>query len=213
MFYVPFDKYIEEFLETTITYNVEEWESSYFLRLDDDGEGADPGHTPWCGEECYMHTLVLTSFVDQTVYLTANTWDNDRRAEKCYGDREDGAEHSIFTSLDQSPFIFDSGAQQLDPIEMQEGQQIYIVTEWDFRADMDDFRPKDWSVTAWGEKGLVTIVHTKGLKSQNWPNIQREGGDVIKAKTRTGPGESTIGRKQSDDARDDAKQNSIIYKK
>ena len=53
-----------------------------FVRLNDDKTGADEcGY--WEGPKCGRHTLELTSEVDQTVWITAHTWDARTLPENC----------------------------------------------------------------------------------------------------------------------------------
>lgn len=48
---------------------------------------------------------------------------------------------------------------------MKAGEKVEILVEFNFwRRGVT----KDWSVTAWGEKGEVKVWHKKGIESDNW---------------------------------------------
>ena len=67
---------------------------------------------------------------------------------------------------------FNSGSKAINPIEASADKEYTIEVEWDFRPDVSPFRDSDWSVTVWGEKGDVTITHSKaGVESDHWPLI------------------------------------------
>lgn len=67
----------------------------------------------------------------------------------------------------------------MNPIEAKKGEQMTFTVEWDFKPDVIDFDPSDWSVTVWGADGEVSIEHSKaGVKSDQWPCIERQGGEV-----------------------------------
>ena len=68
----------------------------------------------------------------------------------------------------------------MNPIEAKKGEQMIFTVEWDFiSAGSDNFGASDWSVTVWGADGEVSIEHSKaGVKSDQWPCIERQGGEV-----------------------------------
>ena len=69
--------------------------------------------------------------------------------------------------------------RQETPIEAKKDEQIAFTVELDFKPDVTPFVDSDWSVTVWGADGEVEIKHTKaGVKSDHWPFIERQGGEV-----------------------------------
>ena len=59
-----------------------------------------------------------------------------------------------------------------EPFEMLEGTEIRIITEWDFR---DENQAADWSVTAWSQKGKISLRHDKGYEShEGLPYIEEK---------------------------------------
>ena len=55
---------------------------------------------------------------------------------------------------------FSNGDGWLPSLEFDAGEEIEIVAEFNFNRRGVT---KDWSVTAWGEKGKVEVRHSKGL--------------------------------------------------
>ena len=48
----------------------------------------------------------------------------------------------------------------------------------EFEVELNWNRPgitKDWSVTAWGESGFVSVTHSDGIPSQHLPFTPKEG--------------------------------------
>ena len=84
VFFMEFSDYYAKFAKTTITFDVTGWHNAYFLKLNDDGADKDPNaeyDRIKCGGGCFVHQLIVTSKVDQTIYVTANTTDYHRRAK------------------------------------------------------------------------------------------------------------------------------------
>ena len=72
LFWTDIDTYIDNFAETTISYDATNWSTSKFLKINDQTDKA--GKKPTCGETCTAHEFKLTSDVDQKVFITAHTW-------------------------------------------------------------------------------------------------------------------------------------------
>ena len=158
---------------TYINYAVEEWHEAHFLRLDDDSAAENPGRWGACGAECTRHVLTLTSDVDQTVYVTAHTWDKRGVADICETVEKN---NMMFVQGDSKKRSFKYGAVSADPIQMSAYETITIETEWDHtNANL----PNDWSVVAWGPIGGLTLTHTKGLTSDELPFIADNGLSVV----------------------------------
>ena len=82
IFYMSIEDYAKQFETTQISYNTNGMHQASFVRLNDDKTGADEcGY--WHGPKCGRHTMELTSEVDQTVWITAHTWDERTRPKNC----------------------------------------------------------------------------------------------------------------------------------
>jgi hypothetical protein len=64
------------------------------------------------------------------------------------------------------------GNYQLNPFTMLAGETISVTVELDFS---DPKAIRDWSVTAWGDKGAITVRHEDGLASDKLPVIYKNG--------------------------------------
>ena len=88
---MEFSDFYAKFDDTTITFDVTGWHNAYFLKLNDDGADRDTNAgylNSFCkGGGCFVHQLIVTSKVDQTIYVTANTTDPARKADECKGPR------------------------------------------------------------------------------------------------------------------------------
>jgi len=106
IFYTDIETYIKCFSETWVSYNVENWSSAKFLKLDDhslkpktatdynkENEGIWKGI---CGPGCTRHELKIKSDVAQTVHLTAWTWDDRGVPDKCEPANDGNIYHSMY---------------------------------------------------------------------------------------------------------------------
>ena len=85
---MEFSDFYAKFDDTTITFDVTGWHNAYFLKLNDDGADQTDIRRPFCKQKgCFTHKLTVTSDVDQTIYVTANTTDQLRRPAACGGPR------------------------------------------------------------------------------------------------------------------------------
>jgi len=58
------------------------------------------------------------------------------------------------------------GDMWLPPVELEAGQSktIKVYFDWTIKG-----ATRDWSVTAWGTKGSVSVTESNGLKSSKMP--------------------------------------------
>ena len=63
-------------------------------------------------------------------------------------------------------FSFYSGAIEFEAKEVKAGETVTVTGDWNW---LDPNYSNDWSVTAWGNKGPVTIKHKLGLESDKMP--------------------------------------------
>ena len=80
---MPLSAYFNTFTYTHFTKDVTDWSSDHFLMLGDDTHNENPGSFYYCGDDCTKHTLIISTTVTQTVYLTAHTWDERSMGDSC----------------------------------------------------------------------------------------------------------------------------------
>ena len=81
IFWMAVEDFATQFEETHINYNTAGMSNASFVRLNDDKTGAVDCATK--SAKCGRHTLTLKSDIDQTVWLTAHTWDARGLPTKC----------------------------------------------------------------------------------------------------------------------------------
>ena len=93
-------------------------------------------------------------------------------ADQCENQTE-GLSHMICYLLGNTNFCadFKYGARQRGPIAMKAGQTVNVIVEWDFS---DPSKVKDWSLTAYGAKGPLTVKHPTWKTSDTFPFIPRK---------------------------------------
>ncbi len=110
------------------------------------------------------------------MWISGNTWDWRGQSPSCKPTQAQSAsiEHSVETADGENmAFWNESSPGTLEPIEMKAGQSIDVSITLNFsHAGL----PKDWSLTAQGEKaGKITIASKDGSKSDSIPVITRAG--------------------------------------
>ena len=159
IFWTDFDTYKTNFSSTSINYDPENWAQAKFLMIDDNS--STKGTIEFCGPTCTKHSFKLTSTVKQKVFITAHTWQDRGISEECRRPKdegEDGPEHFVMIN-DGDCHLFKSGDRKVPPIDMEAGQTIDIVLEWNFA---DGMVPKDWGLTTQGNSGVLdslSLVH------------------------------------------------------
>ena len=143
------------------------------MKLDDNSQAQNPGI--WqdvCGASCTRHTLTLKADMDQTVYLTAFTW-NDRVIPDQCQNKDNGLYHGLKLSVFDTKFIWNFGEYEMEPFKMSANETVSIELEWNFSNEAHD---KDWSITAFGDGSLGTLhlAHDQGLKTDSWNHIVRQ---------------------------------------
>ena len=61
------------------------------------------------------------------------------------------------------------------PYEIKANETVSISAVFDFN---NDNVAKDWSVTAWGDKGTLHVYHDKGIESASLPVAPPKAGDA-----------------------------------
>ena len=85
IFHMSIEDYAKKFELTDINYNTKGMHQASFVSLDDLKKKVDACQLEW-GDKCRRHTLTLKSDVDQTVWLSAHTWDLRTLPKKCQTD-------------------------------------------------------------------------------------------------------------------------------
>ena len=149
------------FRETRINYDPTNLYSDHFLRLNDDGTGATDNE-----KGGKRHWLTLTSDVDQTVWVIANTWDDHAAPTQCHSASDD-ERHIIEPAWGEYSYPFRYGSRILPAYQIKAGDPEWI--KMDIHFGEDDAR--DWSIVVYGDKGPVTITHDEGLVTDKMPVI------------------------------------------
>ena len=150
-----------------------------------------------CGRDCTRHKLTVTSDIDQDVWVGAHTY-----KYYSYADGEDCPSHTgdyllsqlgktksdndkrknmIFDNKRRTARSWEAGDIWLPKMFLLAGESVEIEVELNLERKGVS---KDWSVTAWGEQGGVTVTHNDGLASDSLP-YQPKGGSFAIASTST----------------------------
>ena len=177
---MPLSLYFTTFTWTHFTHDVTDWHSSYFLMLDDQTQADHPGDFYYCGATCTKHTLTLSSDVEQSVWVTAHTWDRRSMGNTCNALWWDtGKYHSIKAPHDYYYRVFNEGDHQLAPFVLSPNNPIDIVVEFDFSNPQVS---ADWSVVMWAPDGPVSVTYKDNeYDTMHFPllgeNPEGSGGD------------------------------------
>jgi hypothetical protein len=121
--------------------------------------------------------MSLTSDMEQTVYVSAQTWGRKAIPDICEKN-DNGLQHAIKVVNKLPDYAsFKYGDKGLQPFDMAEGETVQIEVEWNFQTEA---HPNDWSLTAFGDgdKGTLHLTDSKGEKSDSWRPTPRK--DAIK---------------------------------
>lgn len=77
----------------------------------------------------------------------------------------------LFNNKSRQAIGWEAGDAWLPKIFVRAGESFEVEIE--FNWDREGIT-KDWSVTAWGEEGNVTVVHNEGLRSDNMPHASKD---------------------------------------
>lgn len=122
-----------------------------------------------CGPDCSRHVLTVTSSVDQDVWLSANQWEKRDYPNECveFASKYNGIQVG---SDELTQEYWKTGSKHLSPISFTANQPVDITIEWYW--DMVGVQP-DWSLTAWGKMGQITVVDKNGRPSDAFPYTER----------------------------------------
>ncbi len=74
VFFIEFKDYLNDFLDTIISFDNSDWSHAAFIKLGDDSQDRP------------KHTLTVSSDTDQLVWIAGNTWDPRGQSPSCHGD-------------------------------------------------------------------------------------------------------------------------------
>ena len=142
---------------TTVNYDTSAWHHAYFLALNDDGTGGEPGQHAYCGSDCTRYSVTVKNTSDKTnkIHVSANVWrERSYPGTEACSEAVNGSKWHVF-SQGTSSRIFQSGEKWFQPFELGPGEEEKFTVEWALHLDGIS---KDWSVTAWGEVGSVQVT-------------------------------------------------------
>ena len=136
--WMTFDYYYANIEENYFNFDVRDWYSATYLKLNDQSLANDPqryaGSWPWCGSTCTRHKMEITSDVTQDIYLTAHTWDSRQMPSLCVN-WYTSKKHGIKRPGDRYVRTFRYGDHQLAKFEMTADQTMEIIVEWNFTGE------------------------------------------------------------------------------
>ena len=117
---MPLDLFYTTFTYTHFTHDTTGWSSDYFLMLND--TTTPNGEFYYCGAECTRHTVTISSDIEQTVYVTAHTWDKRSMGSTCNSLwYNTGKYHMMKAPHDHYYRVFSEGDYQLEPFTLTAG--------------------------------------------------------------------------------------------
>ena len=151
--FMTIDDFHSMFESSSLNYDPDNLSKAHFLRLDDDGTGAEID-----GRQM-RHWLTLTSDVDQTIWVSANTWDQRAMPDRCAN--TSGDYHGFLPDWGNTNYIFRYGSFGLPSYKIRAGRSHKLRFDANFGAN----DAKDWSVVVYGsnKNGTLSLTHSKGL--------------------------------------------------
>lgn len=119
--------------------------------------------------------MKVTSDVDQTVWISASTYDKREYGNDCaitgYNillAKFDKMKTNTYAPKKYEYMAWKNGSYQFKPLKFAAGESLEIQVEMDFTRGV----VPDWSMVAWGDAGAVHVVNTNGEKPADaWPDI------------------------------------------
>ena len=161
IFFMDIGSYISNFQLSVINQDTSNWDLDYFLMLND--QTSDFVSDSYC-DGCTKHSITITNDGDaQDIYVGAHVW-QDRTYGwynwDCGQAMWSGKKHRIIdaSTMDTDAYTFDAdeGAVWTDAMSFDAGEtkEFYVVLDW-----TRDNVVKDWSLTAWGTSGDVSVAY------------------------------------------------------
>ena len=174
---------------TFINYDTSEWFPSYFLMLDD--PAYKTGRDRNCGSSCTRHKLTVTSQVDQYIWVGAHTYRYYSYADEptCPAHTsdpllaqlgktsgiKDSRKHVFFNKKERSAQPWQAGDIWSGRMHVTAGESFTVEVEFNWNRSGIT---RDWSVTAWGESGPVSVTHDQGIATDSLPFLPKPGQDT-----------------------------------
>ena len=119
--------------------------------------------------------MTIKSDIDQTVHLTAFTWEARGIPDQCVSENDSQLYNSMYieSKYPADLFVWHYGERYVEPFDMTAGEEIMVELEWNFS---NAAHANDWSLVAFGEgaKGNLHISHSRGKTSDTLPFIPRQ---------------------------------------
>ena len=199
VFFIDIDSYFQAFSETWVSYDTSNWSSARFLYRNDQSQAEHPG--VWegiCGSSCSRHIMTLKSDIDQTVHLTAFTWDARGIPDQCISENDSQLYHSMYieSKYPADLFVWHYGERYVEPFDMTAGEEIMVELEWNFGSQA---HANDWSLIAFGEgpSGNLHMTHSRGKTTDAFPYIPRQAPEPFNYQLPQ-PGDNTSGPADED---------------
>ena len=128
--------------------------------LDDDLSTAADAY--WVEGDVAKHTIRITSETAQSVIVGFHTWDSRSAPRDCFA----GTGYNYWNSSKLGSGGWSLGSRYASTIEMEAGETIEVDVQLDFN---NENLARDWSVTAWGDSGPLTVEHSTGIQSAQLP--------------------------------------------
>ena len=187
--YLPVDQFKMSFRQIAVNMNSDKMKMDYYLKLDDTSQNK-PKKTDDevyknmykdCGAGCTLHRLHVVSPSAQKVWISLNTWAEDTmpRGQHCL-DPKYANQNSLFfpTPTGHRKLLeykdkkedeytkYHGGTTQLGPYAFTKDSYQTVYIALNFNAQ--NTRPKDWSISAWGETGPVYVYNDDGSATAHY---------------------------------------------
>ena len=173
VFFMRIEDYFLMTDSTSMNFDVEthNWQHDYHLTIDDDGSGSTPGNFYWCGSDCARYTGRITNnaSVYNMIYPGIHTWRWRTYAQTNKCEQTGWQEHLISEDGSNTVYGLYDGDVWMPTIYLAPGASQTYTIELDLNMKG---MSKDWSFTAWGENGPIT-VEVIGKTSDAWPLVER----------------------------------------
>ena len=168
-FFMPIEGWLSNMEYTTYNYDVERQHHAYFMVLGDTYES--PDRSEMCGSyyaPCTKHTFTVFSRTEQTVRLSAHTWQDGFYLGDCLDDAPIG--HTMYIPQTGDALTWGHGSQHTyRAIRLQARQKLKVELYMNFGSDVG--LGKDFALTAWSDVEPVRVIHMGGLISDHWDDF------------------------------------------
>ena len=196
----------KHFTSYGLTYNPEGWHHAYHLELDDNGQGGSSGSWNWCGSSCTRYTAKVKNDFNgnNKIHVGLHTWRNrGYGTANCDDAMWSGGTHGIFQEGDQWVRTFWNEENWLTPITVNANDEVEHTIELDLsRRDMS----KDWSITAWGENGPVSIEVVGKGNTDHFPFVRKDDSKLPPSEGGTDSNDNSTNDQAAIDAAEDAER-------